>query len=72
MILCEEEFKLLLIIDRFHIGYTLLQYPIGIKICSPNIIKVFVMIVVEFFSFELIYKMKICWVGHIVIFFLEK
>lgn len=65
-------FKLLLIIDRFHISYTLLQYPIGVKICSSNISKVFVIIVVEVFSFELIYKMKICWVGLIVIFSLEK
>lgn len=65
-------FKLLFNIDRFHISYTLLQYPVGVKICSSNIERFFVITVVEVFSFELIYKMKIYWVGHKWFFFTEK
>lgn len=57
-------FKLLLIIHRFHISCTLLQYPIGIGICSSNIRGVFVITVVEVFSFE--WSTKWIFVGLVV------
>lgn len=57
-------FKLLLIIDRFHISYTLLQHPICVKRCSCNIRKDFAIAVVGVFSFEQIYEMKIRCVGR--------
>lgn len=52
-------FKLLLIVDRLHISYMPLQYLIGVKIYKFNISKVFVIIVVEVFSFEPIFKMSV-------------